>query len=170
MNDDIPRDGRRSGDSRREQIARERQRYRDRDTYRVPRPRNIRDRDKRVSPVSGVVTIVVLAVLAVLGLIAFWTYSYQFGSEQTVALTVNRLDDQATGSSGHKYLVFTTRADGTAEVFQNTDSFFHGKWNSSDVQAGLKPGTKYACDVYGHRHPVLSQYRIILSCTPAAKS
>lgn len=140
-------------------------RYRDRDTYRYPRPRNIRDRDKRVSPVSGVVTIIILAVLVIAGLISLWTWNYQFGTETHVKLTVASKDDQATGSSGHQYLIFTKHADGTpGETFKDTDAFWHGKFNSTDLYVQLQPGHSYDCDVYGRRNHLTSNYRNLINC------
>jgi hypothetical protein len=139
--------------------------YRERPTYRYPTYGNLRDPGKRVHPVSGLVVLTVLAGLVIAGLISFWTWSYQFGTETHVQITVQRLDDQATGSSGHQYLVFTRGTDSQpGETFKNTDAFWHGKFNSTDLQAQLQPGHTYDCDVYGHRNHFTSNYRDLLSC------
>jgi hypothetical protein len=166
--DDVPRDGRRSGESGRERIARERARYRQRDTYIFPRPRNVRSSESRLHLGSW---LVLLLILCGLGGIAYWIYSYQYGTEQTITMTVNRLDDQSNGSSGHRYLIFTRGTGGQpGEVLQDTDAFFHGKFNSSDVFAALQVGGHYQCVVYGHRNHFTSSYRNILSCTPVQAS
>lgn len=86
----------------------------------------------------------------------FWHYEY--GTERSVTFTVKSLDDQSTGSSGHKYLVFAT--DGT--VYENTDSWFHGKTDSSNVQNLFEAGGTYRCPVYGYRNTFLSSYQDIL--------
>ena len=54
-----------------------------------------------------------------------------------------------------KYLVFTTN-----EVFENTDSWVFGKFNSSDLYGKLTPG-RYKVKVCGWRLPYLSSYRNI---------
>jgi hypothetical protein len=154
---------RRSG---RERIAEERRRYSQRQTYIFPRPRYARDRERRLHWGTW---LVLALILAGLGGIAFWIYNYQFGTEATVQLTVNRLDDQASGSNTHTYLVFATRADGQPEVFKDGDSFWHWKWDSSDVFAALQPGHKYTCKVYGRRHHLNTQYRNVLSCEPVLR-
>jgi hypothetical protein len=162
--DDVPRDGRRSGESGRERIARERARYRQRDTYIFPRPRNVRSSESRLHLGSW---LVLLLILCGLGGIGYWIYNYQYGTEATITMTVNRLDDQAAGSNTHKYLVFTKgTGDQPGEVLQDGDAFWHWKWNSSDVFAALEPGHAYSCRVYGRRNHFNSTYRNILSCTP----
>lgn len=55
------------------------------------------------------------------------------------------------------YLVFTKD-----EVFENSDSLFRGKWNSSDIQNQLKEGCTYEATVYGFRNHFLSAYRNIV--------
>jgi len=104
--------------------------------------------------------------VVIAGLISFWTWDYQFGTETRVNLTVASKDDQARGSSGHQYLIFTRNADGSpGETFKDTDSFWHGKYDSTDLYARLQPGQRYDCDVYGRRNHFTSNYRDLLSCT-----
>lgn len=63
------------------------------------------------------------------------------------------------GEQSSKYLVFTEN-----EVFENTDSWYHQKYNSSDVYGQLRVGKEYTCEVYGQRNPRWSWYRNIVSC------
>lgn len=56
-----------------------------------------------------------------------------------------------------KYLVFTDK-----EVFENTDSIFAWKFDSSDIQSKLEPGKKCIAKVVGIRIPMASSYRNIL--------
>lgn len=60
----------------------------------------------------------------------------------------------------HKYIVFTDLG-----VFQNTDSLFHLKWSSSDLQNRLKVGGEYEIRTYGWRIPILSTYENIVNVT-----
>jgi hypothetical protein len=96
------------------------------------------------------------AVVAVAVVIAGW--HFEFGTQHNATFTVQSLDDQASGRSGHQYLVFTTNGD----VYKNTDSWLHGKTDSSQVQAMLQPGRTYTCPVYGFRFFLFSSYPDIL--------
>lgn len=82
--------------------------------------------------------------------------------ERGVQFTVNSLERVVTQDSS-KYMVFAERDNGDVEVFQNTDSVPMFKWNSSDIQAKLKPGKKYTATVTGWRIQFLSMYRNIVS-------
>lgn len=64
-----------------------------------------------------------------------------------------------TDGSNSKYLIFT--AD---EVFENTDEFILGKFNSSDLYRDLEIEKQYYCLVTGYRIPFLSWYRNIIKC------
>ena len=57
------------------------------------------------------------------------------------------------------YLVFTEK-----ETFKNVDSFWHWKFNSSDIQGKMKKyeGKKIKVRVYGWRIPFYSSYRNII--------
>lgn len=101
---------------------------------------------------------VILAIVAGLSTM-FW--SYEYGSQGTTTFTVQSLDDQSNGSSGHKYLVFT--AGGA--VYENTDSILHGKTDSSNVWAKFLEagrGAEWKCPVYGFRNTFFSSYKDIL--------
>jgi len=94
-------------------------------------------------------------------LIAFLGWHYEYGTQRTVTFTVRSLDDQVTSSDGsihHQYLVFTT----SGQVYKNTDSFWHGKFDSSSVQAIFQAGSTYRCPVYGFRIFIASSYPDIL--------
>ena len=67
---------------------------------------------------------------------------------------------ERTGGEDGKYLVFTE-----TEVFENTDEFFKGKFNSSDVYNQFDIGKTYKCEVIGWRIPLLSWYRNIIKCS-----
>lgn len=137
--------------------------YWQRDTYVFPRPSRIRSPHHRFHPASWAVVILVLGLIAGLGT---WFGNFEYGSETSVVFTVKQVTDQATGS-GHQYMVFTYEA-GTrtpAEVFKNTDAWFHGKSSSSNLQNYLTAGVTYRCTVYGYRDTWLSTYRDLLVCS-----
>ena len=100
------------------------------------------------SPRSGAGCLLAIAgtvvALVLLGIV-FWHVEY--GTERTVTFTVKSLDDQSTGNDGHQYLVFTTGG----QVYKNTDSWLHGKTDSSNVQDMFTVGDTYRCPVYGFR-------------------
>lgn len=98
-----------------------------------------------------------IAAVAVIAVLAVFGWHMEYGTEHTVTFTVKSLDDQSQGTS-HKYLVFAT--DG--EVYKNTDTWLHGKTDSSRIQAWLTPGDTYRCPVYGVRLFWASQYPDIL--------
>ena len=107
---------------------------------------------------------VAIVVLLLAGGLLFWHVEY--GTESTVTFTVKQLDDQPTSNNGHQYLVFTTNG----QVYKNTDSIWHGKTDSSNVQAIFNVGDTYTCPVYGFRIFIFSSYKDILDgCKQVAK-
>ncbi len=78
-------------------------------------------------------------------------------TQETVTDKVVRLERVNTEGSS-KYLVF-----GEKEVYQNTDSLWNGKFNSSDFYRDIEPGKTYRFRVYGWRVPFLSWYRNIIA-------
>lgn len=135
-----------------------------RQSYYIPRPSRMRSSHHYFHPVAWLVTILVLAIIA--GLVA-WFNTYEYGTETSAVFTVKQLDDQASGSNSHQYLIFTD-VPGThtpGEVFKDTDAIFHGKWNSSNLYNYLTAGDTYRCTVYGFRNGILSSYRDALVCS-----
>lgn len=62
-----------------------------------------------------------------------------------------------------KYLIFTElQPSGEVRVFENTDSLIEGKWNSSDVYAGITVGSTYRFKTYGWRWQFGSWYENII--------
>lgn len=52
-----------------------------------------------------------------------------------------------------KYLVFTDQG-----VFQNTDTWYYFKFDSSDIQGKVMQGGKFKLSYYGFRVPFFSMY------------
>jgi len=63
----------------------------------------------------------------------------------------------------HKYLIFTEDEYGIIRVFENTDSLIYSKFNSSDVYAQLKVGSKVKLTTVGVRIPERSMYQNIIN-------
>lgn len=116
-----------------------------------------RRRSSEWATAGGCLLLVIFAVLCLGG-----CYGCQKATEKTVTFKVNRLDDQATGKSGHQYLVFTDRG-----VFKDKDNIWFLKFNSSDLFGQLQTGHRYTCKVNGLRIPLFSSYENLLSCKPA---
>ena len=95
---------------------------------------------------------VALVVLGVFG------WHMEYGTERTVTFTISKMDDQSNGSSGHKYLIFTT----DNRVFENTDAWLHGKTDSSQIWAEMAVRQTWTCPVYGFRVFWSSSYQDIL--------
>lgn len=90
----------------------------------------------------------------------------QTGPTETVRVTVTDKERQVTRNGDDidsKYIVFTDK-----EVFENTDNWLKGKFNSSDVQGQLQRGQQYDLEVNGFRNQYISHYRNIISAKPVA--
>ncbi|MFI6495933.1 hypothetical protein [Nonomuraea typhae] len=74
-------------------------------------------------------------------------------------LTVQEKDRVCDGGSSGacRYLIFSDKG-----VFENTDSLFAGKWDSSDLQNQLKIGQTYEVEARGWRIPLFSAYPNII--------
>ena len=68
------------------------------------------------------------------------------------------------------YLIFTKGLDGDVMVFKNSDELLLGKFDSSNIQAGLEIGGTYDVEVYGFRVPFLSCYENIIRYSPVKDS
>lgn len=94
-----------------------------------------------------------LAMFTLLIGISAW---YSFATVEVVEATIKKSERMAQ-KSDTKYMVFTRD-----EVFENTDSAWHNKFNSSDFYNELTVGKTYKFTVYGYRIPMFSTYRNII--------
>jgi hypothetical protein len=98
-------------------------------------------------------------------LLLFFTFiSYNiayFFSENTITITVKNKERITQGSGKNLTSAFIIYTEN--EVFENTDSFLFGKFNSADFQNNLEIGTTYKVKVAGWRVPFLSMYRNVVS-------
>jgi hypothetical protein len=95
------------------------------------------------------IVLLVLSAFAISPIIAYTT-------QKQVTFTV--IEKERVNSQNYsKYLIFTE-----GEVFENTDSLWYWKFNSSDVYGAIKVGSECNARVYGLRVPFLSWYRNII--------
>ena len=104
----------------------------------------------------GAVVVIVLAIfgLIILNIAGLFNQNYY-------TVTVTDKGIKRSGDSD-RYLIYTTLENGNIETFENTDNFFYGKFNSSNIYADLVAGSKYKIKVIGFRIPFLSRYQNII--------
>ena len=88
-------------------------------------------------------------------------YWYQVSTLEKMHITIEDKQRITTGSKS-KYMIFTS-----SETFEDTDSFFHSKYNSTDIYSDLKIGCSYEVSAYGKRIPFFSTYRNIVEIIKA---
>ena len=89
----------------------------------------------------------------IIGSVGYW---YQVGTLEEIQIEIFDKQRVTTGSKS-KYMVFSP-----TESFEDTDSFYHSKYNSSDLYSHLKIGCSYKVSAYGKRVPFFSTYRNIV--------
>jgi hypothetical protein len=70
--------------------------------------------------------------------------------------------ESITQDGEHRYLIYCETKDGETKVFENTDQLIYGKFDSSDVYAGIEIGKTYNFTVSGVRVPIFSWYENIV--------
>lgn len=100
----------------------------------------------------------VIVILMMFSSVIFQKMTEESGVIFTVTHIERIIQDEQS-----KYLVFTEGENGKIEVFENTDTVLYFKFNSSDIQARLRPGKKIEAKVNGLRIPFLSMYRNIIA-------
>lgn len=103
--------------------------------------------------ISILVAIVVIGLITIDPILSYNTKSFVTFTVNDKATVINNTDSQ--------YLIYTT-----AGVFDDSDSLWYWKWNSSDVYNQLERGGTYTATVYGFRIPFLSLYKNIVIVTP----
>lgn len=101
-----------------------------------------------------ILLIVVMIVVAIIGLARPFDKAFN-----TKDITVTVTDKVVkNGNDSGKYLIFCEDENGTVHTFEITDSLLSFRFNSSDVYAAIKTGSKYEFTVGGSRNPFLSWY------------
>lgn len=96
----------------------------------------------------------VVAAIALMG--CFSVYS-AYGTIETSTVTVTG-KDRVVGKEDSKWIVMTDVVS-----LENTDSFLHLKFNSTDLQGQLEEGKMYNVTYYGYRVPFMSMYPNIIN-------
>ena len=103
---------------------------------------------------KGFIGIIVIVLIVLAVIIVPIVLSYKSVTVTTITITDK---ERITDGSNSYYLVFTEN-----EVFKNSDSTLHWKFDSSDVYNKLKVGETYTVKVNWYRVPFWSMYRNIL--------
>lgn len=107
-----------------------------------------------------IITIVVAIVIGFIIFAAVRSYNnWVEDTRATVQITVTGKEVKSDSNEDSKYLIYTKD-----EVFEDTDSYYFNKYNSSDVYGQLIEGKTYSCEVFGTRNPRYSYYRNIVTC------
>jgi hypothetical protein len=78
-------------------------------------------------------------------------------NERQVTATVTDKNVK-NNSDDSKYLVYTIDENNNIATYEITDSFLKGRFNSSDVYAGIEVGKTYTFTIAGSRNGFLSWY------------
>lgn len=109
----------------------------------------------------GYLTAIALVVIAVIAVPVI-----NFSNDHTYTVTITdkeRVTTQvAEGQTDSKYLIYGEDENGKTYVFEDTDTLFRGKFNSSDVYGALKEGETYELTVIGFRVHILNWYENII--------
>jgi hypothetical protein len=80
-------------------------------------------------------------------------------TQEIVTIKVNKAERVGDGNKSSKYLIFTDKG-----VFENTDEWYYGKFDSSDLYNEIQAGKSYTCTTVGWRIEFWSSYRNIINC------
>ena len=106
-----------------------------------------------VSPVTVILCIIVVIALGV-------SIYRPFNKASDMREVVATVTDKAVKNSdnGSKYIIFTEDKEGNIETYEITDSWIAGRFDSSDVYAGIKVGNTYKFKIGGSRNQLMSWY------------
>ena len=116
---------------------------------------------KKNTRIFFVVVMIAIMLVSLIGQEAIFNFN---DTEYTITVTdKERIYTGSGNNSSSKYLVFGDDQNGNSLVFENTDCFIRGKWDSSNIQGQLKVGNTYKVTVVGYRVPFLSWYQNIIN-------
>ena len=112
----------------------------------------------------GYLTAITAIALVVIAVIAFPVMNFSNDHTYTVTITdKERVTTQvAEGQTDSKYLIYGEDENGKTYVFEDTDTLFRWKFNSSDVFGALKEGETYELTVIGFRVNIFNWYENII--------
>ena len=105
---------------------------------------------------------IMIAVILVLSIGYEAIFSFNDTEYKITVTDKERIYEGSGDTSSSKYLVFGDDDNGNSLVFENTDCFIRGKWNSSNIQGQLKEGNTYKVTVVGYRVSFFSMYQNII--------
>ncbi len=120
---------------------------------------------KRSLKSLGYLTAITLVIIAfIIAVIVVPVINFSNDHKYTVTITDK---ERVTTQSGKdnissKYLIYSEDEDGKTYVFEDTDTLFRWKFNSSDVYSALKEGETYELTVIGFRVHIFSWYENII--------
>lgn len=106
----------------------------------------------------GVTAVVALGVVAV-GV----DYAWSHNNEHDATCTVTGKDRGMDQNGNSNYRIYTSNCD----TLGDSDSFWFGKWNSSDIFGQIEPGKTYVFHVAGVRSGWASSFANIITVKPA---
>lgn len=109
----------------------------------------------------GCLTAIALVVIAV---ITVPVINFSNDHKYTVTITDKErvITQVAEGQTDSKYLIYGEDKNGKTYVFEDTDTLFRWKFNSSDVYGALKKGETYKLTVIGFRVHIFNWYENII--------
>lgn len=109
----------------------------------------------------GCLTAIALVVIAV---ITVPVINFSNDHKYTVTITDKErvITQVAEGQTDSKYLIYGEDKNGKTYVFEDTDTLFRWKFNSSDVYGALKEGETYELTVIGFRVHIFNWYENII--------
>ena len=109
---------------------------------------------------TAIVTAILLVVVAV---ITVPVMNFTNDHKYTITITdKERVTAQSAKDNTSKYLIYGEDENGKTYVFEDRDTLFRWKFNSSDVYGALKEGETYELTVIGFRVHILNWYENIV--------
>lgn len=117
---------------------------------------NYRKRYLRDGKGKLVVILSIISIIVLLGIGIYRPFN-KVNSIRDVTVTVTDKDVKNSHYVS-KYLIFVEDENGLPSTYEITDSLLKGRFDSSDVYAGIKVGNTYTFTVGGSRNEFLSWY------------
>lgn len=111
------------------------------------------------------IAVVVLILFVIMG---FGVYLFEFNDTEYIIKVTDKervTSVSGSGDSTHaesKYLIWGQDKNKEEYVFENTDSLFRTKFDSSAIYGKLKKGKTYKITAVGYRVPLFSLYKNII--------
>lgn len=113
-----------------------------------------RDEEDKLAFILSIIFIILVIVL--FGICTYRPFN-KVSNIRDVTVTVTDKDVKNSDYNS-KYLIFVEDENGLPSTYEITDSLLKGRFNSSDVYAGIKVGNTYTFTVGGSRNEFLSWY------------